>query len=87
MTFVDVLADVLPDYLRIGLESVEVGISKLGCHLKPNVEKLAEMLVVGRVFLVVTEGAGILLAGPSIDFFRARKLRIINVDDSSIGFT
>ena len=82
-----VLADVFSYDFGVGLEGVKVCVPELGCHLEANVEKLAEMLVVGRVFLVVTEGAGILLAGPSIDLFRARKLCIINVDDSSVGLT
>ena len=68
MTLVNVLADVFSDDVGVGFQCVEVCVPELGCHLEANMQKLAEVLVVVRVILIVTQGAGILIAGPALDF-------------------
>ena len=43
-------------------------------------------MVVGRVALVVAEGAGVLLAGPAVDFLGAGESGRIHIDDRGVGF-
>ena len=68
MALVDVFGDVSADHFRIILEGIEVGIAELSSHLETNMEKLAEMLVVGQVVLIVPERPRILLARPGMNF-------------------
>ena len=84
VTLVDVLADVLSDHFGVGLESVEISVSELGGHLEADVKELTEVLVVGRVGLIVAKGTGVLLTAPAIDLFGSREFRVINVDNCSV---
>ena len=86
MAVVDVFADVFADDFGVGLEGVEVGVAELGGDFEADVEELAEVLVVGRVALVVAEGAGVLLAGPAVDFLGAGESGRIHIDDRGVGF-
>ena len=64
---VDVFSDIPPDDIGIGPECVEIGVTKLGGHLETHVKKLTEVLVVGWIALIMAQGTGVLLAGPSVD--------------------
>ena len=74
MAVEEVSSDALGDNGVVGFKGVEVAVSHLGGYLETDVEELADVGIITRVALVVSQSRNVLLAGPAVDFLGAGEL-------------
>ncbi len=67
------------------MQAIDVAPTELGGDLEPDVEQLAQVGVVGRVALIVAQGAGELGWCPPGDLFGRRELVGIDIDHGGVG--
>ena len=76
--------DIARDDGFIGFQRVRIAAAHLGGDLEGDVDQLAEMGVVLRIFLVVAQRGGVGGGVPCSDLRRGGKPGLVNVDDRGV---